>query len=165
MSTNRKAQIATVLLMVAMGAGVMWKQGAFDRVSLAAPEAADPQPQDAIYQALDAIRDGDLPRYLDAHTGSMHVSLLRASAEVGDAQLLESLQKRNAPLKGIAILEPEPLSDREVKARVEYVFADRNELQIYYLEKAGDRWKIARVDGAEPVEPLIPYGTPVQQAQ
>jgi len=65
-------------------------------------------------------------------------------------------------LKGIAIPQPEPLSETEVKARVEYVFADRNEIQWMYLQKAGGAWKIARVDGAERVKTLVPYGTPVR---
>ena len=93
----------------------------------------------------------------------MEASLRRAAAEIGEARLLKSLQEKNAPVKGIAILEPERLSEREVKARVEYVFADRNEVQIVYLEKAGERWKIARVEGAQRIETLVPYGTPVSQ--
>jgi hypothetical protein len=35
-------------------------------------------------------------------------------------------------------------------------------MQKMYLEKHGDRWKIARVDGAERVKTLVPYGTPVE---
>jgi hypothetical protein len=49
-----------------------------------------------------------------------------------------------------------------VKLRVEYVFADRNEVQWMYLENANGSWKIARVDATERVKTLIPYGTPVQ---
>jgi hypothetical protein len=45
---------------------------------------------------------------------------------------------------------------------VEYVYQDRNEAQIMHLEKAGNDWKIARVDGAERVKTPVPYGTPVQ---
>jgi hypothetical protein len=48
-----------------------------------------------------------------------------------------------------------------MKARVEYVFADRNEVQIVYLERVGERWKIARVEGAQRIETLMPYGSPV----
>jgi hypothetical protein len=155
MKPNRKAQLATLVLMVALGSLAYWKQ-APDRVST--PEA---QPQDAIYQMLDAVREGNLPKYLEAHTGVMETSLRRAAAEIGDAALLKSLQEKNAPVKGIAILEPVRLSDREMKARVEYVFADRNEVQTVYLERTGELWKITRVEGAQRIETLIPYGTPV----
>ncbi len=46
----------------------------------------------------------------------MEASLRRAVAEIGEARLLESLQAKNAPVKGIAIQEPERLSDRDMKA-------------------------------------------------
>ena len=39
-------------------------------------------------------------------------------------------------------------SDREATARVEYVYQDRNEVQIVHLEKIGVEWKIARVESA-----------------
>lgn len=161
MNRNRKAQAATVLLMGALGCLALWKQGAFHRMAATAPKAAAAQPQDAIYESLDAVREGNLAKYFEAHTGAMEVSLRRAAAEIGDARLLESLQAKNAPVKGVAIQEPERISDREVKARVEYVFADRNEVQIVYLEKIGERWKIVRVDGAQRIGTLVPYGTPV----
>jgi hypothetical protein len=155
MKPNRKAQIATAVLIAGLGAGVLWRQRASTEGS------TGPQPQDPIYQALDAVREGDFTKYLDAHAESMKASLLRAAAESGEERLLHSLREQNASLKGIAILEPERLSDREMKAKVEYVFADRNEVQTYHLEKSGDRWKIARVDGAQRIQTLIPYGTPV----
>ena len=160
MKRDRKAQVATVLLMVALGGVALWKQGAFDRV--APSKAAAAEPRDAIYESLDAVREGNLARFIDGHTGEMESSLRRASREVGDARLLESIQAKNALVKGVAIQEPERISDREVKARVEYVFADRNEVQIVYLERVGERWKIARADGAQRIETLIPYGTPVK---
>jgi hypothetical protein len=155
MKPDRKAQLATLLMIVALGSVALWKQGVFQKVA-----AAPAQPQDTIYETLDAVREGNLQKYLEAHTGGMETSLRRASAEIGEERLLKSLQERNAPVKGVAIQEPERVSDREVKAQVEYVFADRNELQIVYLERTGDRWKIARVDGTQRTEPVIPYGTP-----
>jgi hypothetical protein len=39
---------------------------------------------------------------------------------------------------------------------------DRNQVQYTYLEKAGAAWKITRLDTAQPVKTLIPYGTPVE---
>jgi hypothetical protein len=160
MTGNRKAHIATAVIIAALGFGVLWKQGGIDRVAVV--ETVEPQPQDPIYETLDAVREGDLKKYIGAHTGSMETSLRRAIAEVGEEQLLKSLQKKNAPLKGIAVLEPERLSEREVKTIVEYVFADRNEVQTFYLERLEDRWKIARVEGAERIQTSTPYGTPVQ---
>jgi hypothetical protein len=160
MKPNRKAQLTTLLLVTALACLVLWKQGVFERLTAATPRATV-QPQDAIYEMLDAVREGNLPKYFEAHTGAMEASLRRAAAEVGETRLLKSLQEKNAPVKGVAIQEPQRLSEREMKTRVEYVFTDRNEVQTVYLEKAGERWKIARVEGAQRVQTLVPYGTPV----
>jgi hypothetical protein len=54
------------------------------------------------------------------------------------------------------------VSEREVSVRIEYVYPDRNETQTMFLEKTGNEWKIARVESAEPVKTLVPYGTPVE---
>ena len=89
-------------------------------------------------------------------------SLNESLAETTQAGFAKYLQDSNAAIKGVAISEPQALTDREVKVRVEYVYQDRNEAQTLYLEKAPGGWKIARVDGAERVKTLVPYGTPVQ---
>ena len=111
---------------------------------------------------LDAAREGNPRKYLAAHTGQMEAALKQAIAEKGEAAFAAYLKQFNAPIKGIAILEPQVLTDREVKLRVEYVYQDRNEAQIMYLEKVSGAWRIARVESTERVKTLIPYGTPVQ---
>jgi hypothetical protein len=119
-------------------------------------------PQDAIYAMLDAARIGDVKTYLSSYTGQMDAALKQSLAETTEAGFSKYLTESNAAVKGIAISEPQPLTDREVKVRVEYVYQDRNEAQTMYLEKGPAGWKIARVDGAERVKTLVPYGTPVQ---
>jgi hypothetical protein len=59
-------------------------------------------------------------------------------------------------------LDPQTITDTEAKVRVEYVYQDRNEVQMMYLEKGSRGWKISRTDGDERVETLVPYGTPVK---
>ena len=119
-----------------------------------------PTPQDAIYAMLDAARAGDVKKYLSSYTGDMERALERARTESEDFS--KYLRDSNAAIKGIAVMEPQPVSDREVKARVEYVFQDRNEVQYVYLAKMCGAWKISRVDSSERVKTLVPYGTPVQ---
>jgi hypothetical protein len=123
-------------------------------------QRSNPTPQDAIYAMLDAARTGDVTRYMACYTGQMEQSLQRARAESAD--FAKYLRDSNAALKGIAVMEPQALSDREVKARVEYVYQDRNEAQFFYLDKTGSGWKISRVESSERVKTLIPYGTPVK---
>ena len=44
--------------------------GRIRRVAAVSVEPVAPQPQDAIYETLDAVREGDLPKYFAAHTGA-----------------------------------------------------------------------------------------------
>jgi hypothetical protein len=164
---ERKAQVLTVLILGSAVGFIAWKQGAFASLNLpqlampAAPKG-DPTPQDVIYGALDAAREGKVNDYLNAHTGQMEQSLRKAVAESTEAGFSRFLKETNAPIKGIALQEPQTLTDREVKVKVEYVFQDRNEVQWMYLEKSGSSWRIARVDSAERIQTLVPYGTPVR---
>ena len=124
-----------------------------------APETV---PQDAVYRMLDAARAGDVRTYLSCYSGPMRSALRQSAAEAGEPGFGKYLRDSNAAVKGIAVAEPQPMSDREVKLRVEYVYQDRNEAQTMYLERNGTVWTIARVDGVERVKTLVPYGTPVR---
>jgi hypothetical protein len=169
MTKERKTQIVTIaVLAAAFGIVLAQKTGwRFSEVKMAdmvprpAPKA-EPSPQDAIYAMLDAARAGDVKAYLASYTGQMDSALKQSLAETTEAGFAKYLKDSNAAVKGIAISEPQTLTDREVKVRVEYVYQDRNEAQTMYLEKSSGGWKITRVDGAERVKTLVPYGTPVQ---
>jgi hypothetical protein len=150
---ERKAQIVTLAVLGAAVAGI----AVFKR-----RPAPPPTPQDAVYRMLDAARDGDVNKYLAAYTGPMEASLKQAVAESGKAAFARYLRDSNAAIKGVALMEPQPLAEREVKLRVDYVYQDRNEVQQMVLERTPAGWRIARVEAAERVKTLVPYGTPVQ---
>lgn len=168
MTKERKAQALTVVILAAAVGFIAWRQGAlsgFDFSQVAARASApktDPTPQDVVYAMLDAAREGKVNDYLSSYTGQMEAALRKAIAESTEQGFANYLRETNAPIKGIALQEPQLLTDREVKVRVEYVFQDRNEVQWMYLEKIGSTWKIARVDSAERIPTLVPYGTPVR---
>jgi hypothetical protein len=170
MNADKKAKIVTVIvlagaLLVVLGQKYGWKMPTVKVSDLAPKPAApkaDPTPQDAIYAMLDAARLGDVKTYLAAYTGQMESALKQSVAETTESGFAKYLKDQNASIKGIAISEPQTLTDREVKVRVEYVYQDRNEAQMMYLEKAPGGWRISRVDGSERVKTLVPYGTPVQ---
>lgn len=155
---NRKnaATIVTVLLLAGIFVAAVLRR---DRARPAAPDAT---PRDTIYQMLDAARAGDPSAYVSHYTGAMEAQLRQTISEKSDAGFKQYLLSSNAEIKGVALAEPKLLSDNEAEVDVEYVYQDRNEMQKMYLEKHGDRWKIARVDGAERVKTLVPYGTPVE---
>lgn len=164
MTKQRKAQIITsVILAVVMiaiaGRRVGWKLPMARTLQAVPPEAT---PQDAIYTMLDAARDGNVKKFIASYSGQMAQSLNQTVRETTESGFATYLKQSNAAVKGIAITEPQVLTDREVKARVEYVYQDRNEVQYMYLEKINGVWKITRVDSTERVKTLVPYGTPVQ---
>jgi hypothetical protein len=163
MTRQRQAQLVTLGVLVAALAVVAVRRSGWNpRDLLSRAQRAEPSPQDAVYAMLDAAREGNVGKYLAAHTGQMEAALRETIAEKGEAAFAAYLRQFNAPIKGVAILEPQPLTDREVRLRVEYVYQDRNEAQTMYLEKLSGAWRIARVEAAERVKTLIPYGTPVQ---
>lgn len=146
-----KKLITALVVLGALGVAIVRKKG-----------VSPADPRDAIYAMLDAARAGDTRVYLAQYTGPMEASLKQALVEKGEAGFSTYLQTANAELKGLAVQEPKPVSGSEVQVQVEYVYRDRNEAQILFLEKRPEGWKIARVDSAERIKTLVPYGTPVQ---
>jgi hypothetical protein len=159
MSKARRAQIVTILtLAIALGAAVVRRMPL--RASFGAIGAAsDRTPQEVVYAMLDAARNGDVVKYLASHTGEIEQSLERARSESAD--FAQYLRTANMSIVGIAVNEPEVLSENEMQVRVEYVFRDRNEIQVLHLSKTPAGWKISRVDAAEHIETKTPYGVPI----
>ena len=159
MNRQRIAQILTVIILgVVLGAIAAQKSG----WSWRNLRPVEQTPEDAVYAMLDAARNGDVKRYLVAYSGPMAATLRQTIADSSEAGFRQYLQDTNASLKGVAVMAPEKVSDREVTVRVEYVYQDRNEAQIMSLEKISSGWKIVKVDAAQRVKTLIPYGTPVK---
>jgi hypothetical protein len=160
MKKDRTAQMVTAAVILAVLAFLVIRQTGWSPSTGGA--GRDETPQDAIYAMLDAARDGEVDDYVEFYTGQIRATLDQAIAEKGKRGFAEYLRESNEPIKGIAITEPEALSASAVKARVEYVFADRNEVQIMYLEKTSGRWLITGMDATQRIKTLVPYGTPVQ---
>jgi hypothetical protein len=169
MTRERKAQIATIAILGAALALVAVKRGGWQANAAqltnwipGARPSATVTPQDTVYRMLDAARDGDVRAYLRCYTGQMDSTLRQIVSEKGETALAAYIRNFNASIKGVAIQEPQPVSDREVRLRVEFVYQDRNEAQLYYLEQAGGNWKISRLENTEGVQTPVPYGTPVE---
>jgi hypothetical protein len=158
MKQERKAQLLTIAaLALALGIAVGRKQLFPDAARSSAPNA-----QDAIYGMLDAARAGDVAAYLESYAGKMRSAIEQSVSETGTDRFSRYLKDSNSAIKGVAVYDPEPVSVREMRVRLEYVYQDRNETQTYYLENVDGNWKITRIDGSERANTLIPYGTPVQ---
>jgi hypothetical protein len=166
MTRERTATFLTSAVMIALlGVGLErkagWRVPDF-RAMAYQLKTAPPEPQDTIYAMLNAARAGDVQRYLANYTGGMERALKQAVAESGEGSFNRYLILSNADVKGLAVGQPEKVSDVEVKVRVETIYQDRNEAQTMYLEKGPGGWKISGADSNERVKTFIPYGTPVR---
>jgi hypothetical protein len=159
---TRILTVAALAVAALVAIGVKRPAALVTRATPAVAPKTEATPQDAIYAMLDAARLGDVRAYLAAYTGQMAADLQQTLAETTEAGFVRYLQDSNAAIRGVALSDPQTLTDREVKLRVEYVYQDRNEAQTVYLVKEPAGWKIARVESAERVKTLVPYGTPVQ---
>jgi len=160
---KRAAQLATVLVLTAgLGIGLVRSAGRklpnFD----ATRTAAEQNPQDAIYSMLEAAQTGDVKRYVLNFTGPLEASLRQTLAETTEAGFAKYLRESNSGIQGVAVSDPQTTSASEAAIRVEYIYRDRNQAQIFYLAKESTGWKISRTDAEERVKTLIPYGTPIK---
>jgi len=159
MTSEQKTHVASVTaLLLAVGIAVGLKNDWLLRRSAKSPAV----PQDTIYGMLDAARSGNVAVYLSSYTGALQASLREAVRESTEKGFAKYLQDSNVAIKGVAVSEPQQVSESVVSVRVEYVYQDRNEAQNLRLEKVNGEWRIAAVDGAERVKTLVPYGTPVK---
>lgn len=117
------------------------------------------QPEDGIYAMFDAARTGDGQAYLDCFSGPLREQLAATAREDSAAKFKAYLLRQNAAVQGFAVTVIDRPNPDEARARVEYVYSDHNEVQNVRLTRKGGRWKIVSMDGAEPVQPLVPYGT------
>lgn len=169
MSKDANAQAITIALIVGVLGFVVWNQGGFDALRRGAGDGGGflgigstkkAEPRDVIYAMLDAARDGFVDDYLDCYSGQMERTLRQSLEEMGPQRFSDFLRDRNRDIKGIAMNAPVETGD-EAEVRVEYVYADRNEVQEIYLQRIDGDWKIGRVSEIRRVETPVPYGTPV----
>lgn len=169
MSKDAKAQVVTISLIVCGLGFIVWNQGGFDLLR-SKPDGSDgflgfvssknKEPRDVIYTMLDAARDGIVDDYLDCYAGQMERTLRQSLEEMGSVRFSEFLRERNRDIKGIAMNAPKKAGE-DAEVRVEYVYADRNEVQEVYLHRSDGSWRITSVSEIRRVETPVPYGTPV----
>ncbi|MGA3323342.1 MAG: hypothetical protein ABSF45_02630 [Terriglobia bacterium] len=118
---------------------------------------APSNPEDGIYAMFDAARAGDAQAYLDCFSGPLREQLAATAKE--DAKFKEYLTRQNSAVQGMAVTVTDRPNPDEARVRLEYVYSDHNEVQNLHLKREGARWKIINMDGAQPTQPLVPYGT------
>lgn len=156
---NLPAQALTLLLIAGILGYFAWRQ----RRTGPAAAAEETTPESAVWRMVDASRAADLEAYIGCYTGDLERQLRQNVREMGEARFREYLTSTYAQVKGVAVSPPQMASAAEGRVPVEYVYQDRNEVQQVHVRRVGKQWKIFRVEGAERVKTLVPYGTPVNE--
>jgi len=154
-----KERVATVLIAAA----------ALVAIVMVRSRQAVNDPAATVYRAFDAARSGDADAYLACFAGDLRRRFEGAMRDAGGRDAFgEALKRRCAELTGVAVSrEPAPDDDtaREIVYRVESVYRDRNEVQLFRLRRTFRGWRIVEISGAESSVMPIPYGTPVRQLE
>lgn len=162
MSKQALARWITLGVLAASLAAVAWRKQEPAAVTPTQPApTADSSVQDAVYAMFDAAKEGRVPAYLGAYTGSLRASIDQSLQEQGPDKFAAYLREQTGAVKGLALAEPQRPTETQARVQVEYVYQDRNETQWLTLDKTGDGWKISRIETAERIKTLVPYGTPV----
>ena len=96
---------------------------------------------------------------LDCFSGPLREQLASTAKEESAAKIKAYLITQNSALQGMAVTVTDRPNADEARARVEYVYSDHNEVQNVHLKREGARWEIINIDGAQPLQPLVPYGS------
>lgn len=160
MSKDVLAKLITLALLAGALGFVVLRNQPSTATSLTSAAVATPV-QDAVYAMFEAAQRGDVSAYLNAYAGSVRASLDQSVAEQGNEKFANYLREQTASVKGIAVQEPQAVTAAQAKIQIEFVYQDRNETQWMTLDKTGAGWKITRIEAAQRIKTLVPYGTPV----
>lgn len=116
-------------------------------------------PEDIIWSMSDATREGDVHAYLDCFSGALKQNLQKTADDMGESQFSRYLKELSDEVTGITVSELEQADEQTATLKVEFVFRGKNEVQKHSFKFLAGAWKITKVDGAEQIKTLIPYGT------
>ena len=117
-------------------------------------------PESVVSQLIADASKGDTKSYLNTFTGPLRDRLAREAEEAGPVAFAERLRAASSARKGHAIHAPEPDGPNAVRIAVESVYPDRNERQVYRLEREPDGWWIVEVDTIRGRVPAARFGAP-----
>ena len=169
----RKLQIisaAVILLALAVGLGMRsrWRMPNLRAFLIVRPDAPGPDggpaavpgrdsgnadtsagtPENTVYAMLNASREGNLEAYFQCYAGEMETSLRGSAAARTELVFGKALQDSARSLRRAMVAEPQRVSDKEARVRVEYVYADHQDASVMYLDLEPGGWKIVRVERA-----------------
>ncbi len=125
-----------------------------------ASSRADDSPEAVVRKLIADASKGETPSYLDAFTGPLRDRLAREAEEAGPSAFAERLRAASSARKGHAIHAAEPDGPEAVRIAVESVYPDRNERQVYRLERGPGGWRITEVATIRGRVPAARFGAP-----
>jgi hypothetical protein len=152
-----KKTLAFALTIAMLGAGIWFSY----RQRSTVPD----EPESVIWLLLEKSKAGDVEGYLDCFTGQTRAQLETTAQGMGLPQFSDYLKQSVAPVKGVAVYDVQRPSEGLTTLVVEYVYQDQNERQRMSLKKGKDRWRIETAEASQRIQPVIPYGKPVSEAQ
>ena len=120
---------------------------------------SDATAEDRLRALIESARAGDVDGYLDAFADPIRSRVEREADEVGRQTFADAIRRASESRKGLAIFAPEPDGPDAVRIVVESVYPDRNERQVYRLERRSEGWKIADFESVRGRQPAERYGT------
>jgi hypothetical protein len=124
--------------------------------------AIDPAgtPEARLRKFIEDAQAGDVDGYLDAYAGPLRSRIAREADEAGRPAFAAALRRASEARKGHALYSPEPDGPDAVRIAVESVYPDRNERQVYRLERGPDGWRITGVESVRGRVPAARFGAP-----
>lgn len=152
--------IAAVLTILIMGMVLAFGLQGSNR-SGTPTQAAESTPESAIRDLFAATASGQVDRYLDAFAGPLRE---RREAEIrsqGANEFASRLRSAAASRKSYAVFLNSTADEdaTTTTADVESVYADRNESQVYRLERIADRWHIVELGPVRTRQPAVAFGS------
>jgi hypothetical protein len=124
-------------------------------------ERVNDTPEKCLDQMFQAMKAGDVPKYLDCFAGELRDQLESTVRTQGTAGFANYLKETAGPVKGRALFGAEYASADRAQLKVDRVYESRMwEYQNYRLDRRSGAWRIYSLDPVQLHEPPIPYGTP-----
>jgi len=123
------------------------------------------EPESAIWRMMESSRDGDVHGYLECFAGGTRTQLEATVREMTPAKFAGYLRETSAAIKGVAVYGVQHTGEGAAGFVVEYVYQSQNEKQRMSLKFENGLWRILSAEVSQRVQPLIPYGKPVTEAQ
>ena len=123
------------------------------------------EPESAIWRMLESSRGGDVRGYLECFTGRTRTQLEATVREMTPAKFAGYLRETSGAIKGVAVYDVQRTGEGAAGFVVEYVYQNQNEKQRMSLTFENGLWRILSAEVSQQVQPLIPYGKPVTEAE